>query len=411
MKSLLLLLLFLLIFILMLLALAIPSIINLLICFFIYKKIGPFSQKNSVNIISILMLSILLGFNVRIADIGREIFFGKKVVVHKQGNININQGSTIRVSTDFDKVLFKENVFDSGRFLCNEGAMTCHIDEPHLVITNINNAILNSGLKVSNENDTHLLLKINKRVNEGVATYDLRLLNENGVLAHETHRRVMFLSGEEYILERSANGLDNYIRYIFSNTFWDYILRWNLNIKQEPFLEGFINKNITLIPEEKPYRLLTSQEEGSERIFLEQYKINKNSFNLHSASCIARQVLSGSRILGENRQVSLSIPSGKEKIIIFDDKVNLNQIVCTEERIYLVYFPTGNSHILIVEYDYDGNYIVSDKILIPSRAWGKPPRISYFEKRDDNSYLIQIVEYSGKDKEPMNALTLTALEN
>ena len=387
---------------------ALPSIFNLAVSYTLFKTLQRLKVRNFINVFCIVVFSMLLALNVRTLSITQELFSDHKTTIHKSNPININQGSLIKLSSNTEEIHFKENIFDSVSYHCNEGT-GCSYRRPKAIRENIKEKILNSGLQITNNQDYDLHIKITEEIKGRVATYGLKVSNNNEVLAHETHSRRLNLTGEEYILKPYSKNLVGFNNYILSNTFWDYLLRIFFNKEQTPFFESFIDKNITTVPLEKNFRLLSSTEKSVDNL-IEKHIITNYPNIYHPIGCDEKNIERGLLVKNNKKYSTVTLLDNPEPIKILEEYSHLNKIICKPKALYFIYLSRVQTDISISEYDYNGMHIISEKISTPDFSWRGNPRVSYFDKKEDGSYLIQIREYLGKKETSDKTITFSATE-
>lgn len=386
-----------------------PSIFNLAVCYVCYRGLKGVGINASVNIFLVVTISLILGINIRMFSIGNELLSPSKDVLAQGEKIVLDQNTLIAVSSNASEIRFKEMMFDTVYYSCNE-ATGCSYGKPKVIHEYLEEEVLNSGLQITGNQDHELRIELQQSIDDGVVEYRIRLLSDNTVIAQERHRRRLSLPGEEYIYESRKYDFDGFERYMFSNTFWDFALRGLFNVKQEAFIGGFIENNIVIRPAAKLSRALASVSVKADRNMEGEYQILNYQNTYDPVGCRGKKI-ERSMVAKNNvtySSVTIASDSGRKRIVAED--AHLDKIICQGEKLYFVYLSRIHKDIMASEYDYNGKHIINDKIASPGFSWKGAPRVSYFQKNDDGTYLIQIKEALGKNEYSANSILFFASE-
>ncbi len=382
-----------------------PSIFILAVCLAIYKVFSILNLKKIVSIPVIIILSIGYGFNERLISIGQELFAKDINYKNTSKKINLTENDLISFSTNISDIKFKEGIFDSVSYHCNEG-VGCGYRRPKVVTENVRENILNTGLKLTSKESNTIHLEVTEEMDGGVAFYQLHLKQNGEVVAQEKHRRRKYLGGEEYIFYPHDDDFKGYERYIFSNTLWDILLRAAFNEKQEPFLLNFISKNISISLAKKDETTFLSKV-ISEIELNNIYIIDSYPNIYHPIGCEGKDIDRSILVKDNKRYTTLTLLAEEPPIRIIEEYHHLNKIICSTDNIYFVYLSKANPNIKVSRYTYKGKHLVTEHITTPKLKWNGNPRISYFE-HTESVYTIEIKEYVGKYKKSDNSIILYA---
>ncbi|WP_339673416.1 hypothetical protein [Dasania marina] len=383
---------------------ALPSIFMLAICLAIYKVFSLFNIKKLVSIPIIIIISIGYSFNERLTTIGHELFSGDVNYKNIGSKINLTDKDLISFSSNVSDIKFKEGIFDSVSYYCNEGT-GCRYRRPKYVNENVREIILNTGLKLTSKEHNILHLDVTEKLDKGVSFYQLRLEKNGHIISQEQHRRRKHLGGEEYIFYPHGVDFKGYERYVFSNTLWDIFLRSLFNKKQAPFLEKFITKNISISPSKKEeVTFLSKVLSGID--LNKDYAINNYPNIYHPIGCDNKNIDRSILVKGNKRYTTLTLLVNEMPTRIIEEYHHLNKIICTIDNIYFIYLSKENPNIKVSRYDYQGEHLITEHITTPELSWNGSPRISYFEHAG-GVYTIEIREYIRKHEEPKNSIILS----
>ena len=380
-----------------------PSILNIAICLAIYKILASkFSKTMSITLA--IAASLLLGFNIRIFSIGQELFSEPEKNQINNVTIDLVRNGPISISGNTQEIRFKKNIFDSLSHTCNE-SVGCSFRKPEMISENIAKKVLNSGLRIANDEKTRIHLNVTEVNEDGSGTYSVTLLDGETVLAKENYRRRIYLPGGDFLLDRDKEDKNSLRRYIATNTLWDHILRSLFNKEQKPFLNEFLEKHIKVSKPQRTTKTLKSSITPLKQLN-KKHQIVEFQNTYKPVGCNDQDINRGLLVDKSGRHSTLTINNTKYTTKIIEEYNNLDKIICDNSKIYFIFESRISPNIKISRYNLEGHYIDTSIAVLPKLNWSGVPRVSYFEETD-NHYLVQLKEYRRKGKDNENSILLT----
>ena len=394
-----------------------PSIINVLLSFVCVYHLKRYTSNLIILIPVFLIVSVILGVNVRIPEVLADISNRNQLPPSKNIKASAKFGSPVSLSTNMPSLSFKENPLSNTYLDGDEGCMCTYYVNPDIVTERFEKVIRDYGFVIDDNASSNLAIDIHTISDEYLAITEISIIEGSKTIASNKIRIRQRYKGDTDldIVGRTDEG--SLLSYFTKNTFWNYILRYSgLRPDQDKFIEDFLSKHISIESGKKETIELRGQ-------YLEEPTIDPNhSLEQGRRGDIVRcpkPLITMENTIFSNRRIYLN--KGNKIIPIEHNLHDIEKIICVENKVYLLSARNIRNHeIAIHEYSFDGKNLSNYIYKLPHRNWLGYPRkpLIYFEV-GDSSIIIGLQQfgknidtehfyYSLERREPNKASNWTA---